>query len=268
MKKGCTSLLLLFLALTVLAQETDTLQTKDLQGVTVAARRHGTTTMSGALNGSVIHREELFRAACCNLGESFTTNPSVVVSYSDAATGAKQIRLLGLSGTYVQMLTENLPDFRGAASPFSLDYVPGTWMQSIQVSKGVSSVRNGFESITGQIDVEYLKPDDDEGVTANLYANTKSRVEANAEGNIHLGDPLSTELMVHFQHDWGHPTDRHGLSAGLSILYDYLGQRLAGTMATASNETETTSGLYVQYTYTLADRLTAMAGARVNFGRL
>lgn len=95
-------------------------------------------------------RAELSRAACCNLGESFVTNPSVDVSYSDAATGAKQIKLLGLSGTYVQMLTENIPNYRGAASPYGLGYVPGPWMQSIQVSKGISSVKNGYEAITGQ----------------------------------------------------------------------------------------------------------------------
>ena len=160
--------------------------------------------MGGAVNGVVLGREELFRAACCNLGESFTTNPSVDVSYSDAATGAKQIRLLGLSGIYVQMLSENLPDFRGAAAPFALDYVPGPWMQSIQVSKGASSVRNGYESITGQIDVEYLKPDDDEGVTLNLFGNTLTRIEANADGNLHLSSRLSSELLAHYQDDFRH----------------------------------------------------------------
>ena len=144
----------------------------DLQNVTITSRRSGTRRMGGAVNGVLINREELFKAACCNLGESFTTNPSVDVNYSDAATGAKQIKLLGLSGTYVQMLTENQPNFRGAAAPYSLDYVPGPWMNSIQVSKGSSSVRNGYESITGQIDIEYLKPDNDEGVTVNLYGGT------------------------------------------------------------------------------------------------
>ena len=184
--------------------QTDTLQTKSLDAVTVTARQGGMLRMSGAENGMKIGQLELFKAACCNLGESFTTNPSVDVNYSDATTGAKQIRLLGLSGTYVQMLTENLPNLRGAAAPYALDYVPGAWMNSIQVSKGASSVKNGYESITGQINVEYLKPDADEGMTVNLYGNTLSRMEANADGNIHLGEHLSTEIMAHFQKDWGH----------------------------------------------------------------
>lgn len=107
------------------------------------------------------------------------------------------------------MLTENLPNFRGAAAPYALDYVPGPWMNSIQVSKGASSVKNGYESITGQIDVEYLKPDADEGVTVNLYGNTKSRMDANADANIHLTDKLSSELLLHYQDDYGHHDDNN-----------------------------------------------------------
>ena len=201
----------MMLTLSAFGQDIDSLQADtvadkavDLQNVTITSRRSGTRRMGGAVNGVLINREELFKAACCNLGESFTTNPSVDVNYSDAATGAKQIKLLGLSGTYVQMLTENLPNFRGAAAPYSLDYVPGPWMNSIQVSKGSSSVRNGYESITGQIDIEYLKPDNDEGVTVNLYGGTLGRLEANADANVHLDDKLSTEVLVHYQDDFGH----------------------------------------------------------------
>ena len=200
---------LLFIPLRLSAQgiaiePTDTLLERQMDEVTVAARRSGTKPLTGAVGGVVIGREELFKAACCNLGESFTTNPSVDVNYSDAATGAKQIRLLGLSGIYVQMLTENLPNFRGAAAPYALDYVPGPWMKSIQVSKGSSSVRNGYESITGQIDIEYLKPDDDLGVTVNLFGNSMGRIETNADANVHLDSHLSTEALAHFQQDYSH----------------------------------------------------------------
>ena len=184
--------------------QADTIKTQNLNNVAITSRRASTRKMGGAVNGVMINKEELFKAACCNLGESFTTNPSVDVNYSDAATGAKQIKLLGLSGTYVQMLTENQPNFRGAAAPYALDYVPGPWMSGIQVSKGSSSVKNGYESITGQIDVEYLKPDAEEGVTLNLYGNTMSRMDANADANIHLNSQLSTELLAHYQDDFGH----------------------------------------------------------------
>ena len=199
--------IVMMLSLSAFGQDNDSVEVDkeaNLQNITITSRRSGTRRVKGPTNAQLITRDELFKAACCNLGESFTTNPSVDVNYSDAATGAKQIKLLGLSGTYVQMLTENLPNFRGAAAPYALDYVPGPWMKSIQVSKGSSSVRNGYESITGQIDVEYLKPDDEQGVTVNLFGNTMGRFEANADANVHMNDRLSTEILAHFQNEWGH----------------------------------------------------------------
>lgn len=174
----------------------DTIADQSLHEVTVKARRPGVTNLDGALNGHNISRAELFKAACCNLGESFSTNPSVDVSYNDAATGARQIKLLGLAGTYVQMLTEQLPNFRGAATPYALGYVPGPWMKSIQVSKGSASVKNGYESITGQINVEYLKPEDEQAVEVNLFGDSKSRIEANAAANLHVGERASGNLML------------------------------------------------------------------------
>ena len=170
-----------------------------LQEVKAVARKPGTSRLAGAVNGIAVNKDELFKAACCNLGESFTTNPSVDVAYNDATTGARQIKLLGLSGTYVQMLTENLPNFRGAAIPYALGYVPGPWMKGIQVSKGCASVKNGYESITGQINVDYLQPEDEQQVEVNLFGDTKSRIEANADANVHLSDRWATEILLHHE---------------------------------------------------------------------
>lgn len=170
----------------------------DLHEVVVSGRS-GIRSRYHTTNTDIIGQGQLVRAACCNLGESFTTNPSVDVSYSDAATGARQIKLLGLSGTYVQMLTENVPNLRGAAIPYSLGYVPGPWMQSIQVSKGAASVKNGYESTTGQINIEFLKPQNTDGVRGNGYIDSKLRQEINLDGNIHLNDRLSTSLLLHFE---------------------------------------------------------------------
>ena len=170
-----------------------------LQEVKAVARKPGTSRLAGVVNGIAMNKDELFKAACCNLGESFTTNPSVDVAYNDATTGARQIKLLGLSGTYVQMLTENLPNFRGAAIPYALGYVPGPWMKGIQVSKGSASVKNGYESITGQINVDYLQPEDEQQVEVNLFGDTKSRIEANADANVHLSDRWATEILLHHE---------------------------------------------------------------------
>lgn len=175
------------------------LKNKVLKEVDIVARKAGTSRLAGAVNGISVNKDELFKAACCNLGESFTTNPSVDVAYNDATTGARQIKLLGLSGTYVQMLTENLPNFRGAAIPYALGYVPGPWMKGIQVSKGSASVKNGYESITGQINVDYLQPEDEQQVEVNLFGDTKSRIEANADANVHLSDKWATEVLLHHE---------------------------------------------------------------------
>ena len=185
---------------------TATLKDQTLKDVTVTARRASVRSLSGAINGKDILRDELFKAACCNLGESFVNNASVDVNYSDATTGAKQIKLLGLSGTYVQMLTENLPNFRGAALPYGLGYVPGSWMKSMQVSKGNTSVKNGYEAMTGQINVEYVKPEDPTGMSVNLYGSTMGKFEANADGNIHINGNknLSTEILAHYENNWSH----------------------------------------------------------------
>ena len=141
--------------------------------------------------------EELSKAACCNLSESFETNPSVDVVFSDAATGAKQIRLLGLPGTYVQMLTENIPNLRGISSAYGLGFIPGPWMEGIQVSKGTGSVVNGYEAVTGQINVEYKKPPTSEIVYANLFASDAGRIEANLNSSVFLTPELSTGILLH-----------------------------------------------------------------------
>jgi len=146
---------------------------------------------------TVITTGELERAACCNLAESFETNASVDVSYSDALSGARQIQLLGLSGIYSQIMTENVPLIRGLATPFGLNYIPGSWMESIQVAKGTSSVVHGYESITGQINVEYKKPESGDKFFLNLFGNSNLRFEANADGSVKINDRLSTSVLVH-----------------------------------------------------------------------
>ena len=188
----------LFVSQQVLAQTDSVASTHKLKEVVVKVT-NGMKSKRRVDNTDIIGQGQLIRAACCNLGESFTANPSVDVSYSDAATGARQIKLLGLSGTYVQMLTENIPNLRGASMPYSLGYVPGPWMQSIQVSKGASSVKNGYESTTGQINIEFLKPQGTDGIRANIYQDSELKTEVNLDGSTHLNNRLSTATLLHFE---------------------------------------------------------------------
>jgi len=118
-----------------------------------------------------INSEELLKAACCNLSESFETNPSIDVNFSDALTGTKQIRMLGLTSPYLLITEENIPMVRGASQAYGLSFTPGTWIESIQITKGTGSVVNGYESIAGQINTEIKKPFSDAPLFFNLYTS-------------------------------------------------------------------------------------------------
>ena len=175
-----------------------------MNDIEVTARRVGSTIdrLSPMLTENVT-ADELSKAACCNLGESFQTNASVDVNYADAATGAKTIQLLGLQGRYVQMMSENVPSLRGMASPYGLSYIPGPWMNGIQISKGVGTVINGYEAITGQINVDYKKPvGTDEIASLNLYGSNTGRAELNATANIKVGPQVRTNIMVNIANDF------------------------------------------------------------------
>ena len=190
-----------------------------LDEVTITERRMGVLkSRTSAFDTQTIGTEELCRAACCNLSEAFETNASVDVAYADAATGAKQIRLLGLSGTYVQLIQENTPAVRGLAQTFGLEYIPGPWMQSIQVSKGTSSVINGYEATSGQINVELLKPQTQNPLSVNLMLNSELMAEANIAGGWQI--PLKEHEHEHkHHHEHGEHCDHESLYTGLLAHY-------------------------------------------------
>jgi len=149
--------------------------------------------------GNVVNvsSEELLKAACCNLSESFETNPSIDVNFSDAVTGRKQINMLGLNTPYILISQENIPAFRGSSQINGLTYTPGTWVESIQITKGAGSVVHGFESIAGQINTELIKPISDEVLLVNLYGAVDGRLEFNTHYNQSISEKWSTGLYVH-----------------------------------------------------------------------
>ena len=150
-----------------------------------------------ATNMTTMTGKELLKAACCNLAESFETNPSIDVNFSDAVTGNKQIKMLGLTSPYILIAEENIPNVRGASQAFGLSFTPGTWVESIQVTKGAGTVINGYESISGQINTELIKPADDIPLFVNLYGSTDSRFEGNVHLNKKLNDKWSSSLFLH-----------------------------------------------------------------------
>jgi outer membrane receptor for ferrienterochelin and colicins len=169
-----------------------------LKEVVVTRRQRSTVVNTiSPIRVATITSKELLKAACCNLSESFETNPSVDVSYNDAVTGSKQIQLLGLSGVYTQLTVENLPGPRGIATPLGLNSIAGPWVESIQLSKGTGSVVNGFESIAGQINIELKKPEAMERLYANGYINSMGKTDVNLNLSQKIGEKWATALLLH-----------------------------------------------------------------------
>ncbi|ARV16390.1 TonB-dependent receptor [Polaribacter sp. SA4-12] len=148
-------------------------------------------------NMFTVNSDELLKAACCNLAESFETNPSIDVSFSDALTGTKQIQMLGLTSPYLLISQENIPSVRGASQVFGLTFTPGTWVESIQITKGAGSVVNGYESISGQINAELVKPFSDNKFFLNAYSSLNGRLELNTHFNQRVSDKWQTGLYIH-----------------------------------------------------------------------
>ena len=172
----------------------------DIDEVVVEGQQRGNYAKSGGITRQEqISFAGLCKMACCSLAESFENSASVTVGYSDAISGARQIKMLGLAGTYTQILDENRPIMQGAGAAYGLSYTPGMWLNSIQVSKGVASVTAGHEAITGQINLEHRKPTDDERFFLNLYFDSELRPEINVSSAIPLlpDKSLSTVIMAH-----------------------------------------------------------------------
>ncbi|MFD1063238.1 TonB-dependent receptor domain-containing protein [Winogradskyella litorisediminis] len=172
--------------------------TSALDEVTITSRKLATTrSYLKPTNTMTVSSDELLKAACCNLSESFETNPSIDVNFADAVSGTKQIRMLGLKSPYILISTENVPAIRGASQAYGLGFIPGTWVESIQITKGAGSVVNGYESIAGQINAELVKPLTDNQFFLNAYGSINGRLELNTHFNQKLSDKWSSGLYLH-----------------------------------------------------------------------
>jgi len=169
-----------------------------LSGVSVKAKQSETSLSKLSVPVSeLITTKGLMKMACCNLAESFENSATISVGFTDAVSGAKKIQMLGLSGIYSQMLMENIPTMRGLAASFGWSQTPASWLESIQVSKGNSSVVNGYESITGQINLEFKKPDKTDDLSVDLFADDANEYEINLTGARKVSKNLWTNLLLH-----------------------------------------------------------------------
>ena len=185
--------LILVLLCTFAAKAQDTLQSVQIRTDANSTKK----SFRKVTNTATMTSKELLKAACCNLAESFETNPSIDVNFSDALTGTKQIRMLGLTSPYLMITEENIPSVRGASQAYGLTFTPGTWIESIQITKGAGSVVNGYESISGQINTELIKPVNDIPFFLNVYGSTDARFEVNTHFNTKVSEKWSSSLFVH-----------------------------------------------------------------------
>lgn len=170
----------------------------ELEEVTLKSKKKATQrSFIQTKNVFTVNSEELLKAACCNLAESFETNPSIDVNFSDALTGTRQIQMLGLKSPYLLITQENIPSIRGAGQVFGLTFTPGTWVESIQITKGAGSVINGYESISGQINAELVKPLTDNRIFLNAYGSLGGRYELNSHLNHKISDKWQTGIYIH-----------------------------------------------------------------------
>ncbi|RCW90144.1 TonB-dependent receptor [Winogradskyella arenosi] len=185
---------------------------EELDAVEISTRKQATQkSYLKASNTFTVTSDELLKAACCNLAESFETNPSIDVNFADAVSGTRQIKMLGLTSPYILIATENIPAIRGASQAYGLSFIPGTWVESIQITKGTGSVVNGFESIAGQINTELVKPTTDDKLFVNLYGASNERLELNTHFNTAVSDKWSTGVYIHGNtHQEKHDTNDDG----------------------------------------------------------
>ena len=170
----------------------------ELEEVTLKSKKKATQrSFIQTQNVFTVNSAELLKAACCNLAESFETNPSIDVNFSDALTGTRQIQMLGLKSPYLLITQENIPSIRGAGQVFGLTFTPGTWVESIQITKGAGSVINGYESISGQINAELVKPLTDNRIFLNAYGSLGGRYELNSHLNHKISDKWQTGVYIH-----------------------------------------------------------------------
>ncbi len=163
-------------------------QKTNLQEVLVSAEKEGTIMSNRTgIKTEILTSVELKKSACCDLAGCFETQSSVQPQTTNVITNAKELRILGLSGVYNQVLIDGFPMIQGLSFTYGISSIPGTLVDNIYISKGANSVLQGFESISGQINVEIIKPNATEKLFANIYVNSFAEKHLNLTTNFKVG---------------------------------------------------------------------------------
>ena len=187
-----------FLKLFSQDDNSDTMMMNDLMEVVILKKKKSISQLYNISSNVInVDKEELLKSACCNISESFETNPHIETNFTNSIIGIKQISLFGLKSPYILISEEDLPSIRAGTQVIGLNYIPGTWVESIQINKGTSNVENGYESLTGEINVKLKKPKDDDPFFLNIFRGYKGRNELNIQFSEKLSNKLYSSLFVH-----------------------------------------------------------------------
>ena len=187
-----------FLKLTSQDDNSDTMMMNDLMEIVILKKKKSISQLYNISSNVInVDKEELLKSACCNISESFETNPHIETNFTNSIIGIKQITLFGLKSPYILISEEDLPSIRAGTQVIGLNYIPGTWVESIQINKGTSNVENGYESLTGEINIKLKKPKVDDPFFLNIFRGYKGRNELNIQFSEKLSDKLFSNLFVH-----------------------------------------------------------------------
>lgn len=144
-----------------------------VKGVDISAARPSTYFAPTDQKTEVITAKELEKAACCDLSTCFSTNSSVQPEVTDVITDTRELQMLGLSGIYTQVLVDNVPGLiHGLNQSYGVSFIPGPMIDRIFVVKGASSVLQGYESISGLVNVLLKDGFDSDRLYLNAYMNS------------------------------------------------------------------------------------------------
>lgn len=174
--------------------EVQLIEDATLQEVNITAKGSATRFANDVAKVEVLGVREIQRAACCSLAGCFSTNSNVEANVTNVVTDAKELRILGLSGVYNQVLVDGLPLIQGLAYPYGPNSYPGTMIEKIFVTKGANSVLQGFESISGQINMEFHQPESAPTLFLNAFANSFGETQYNV--NYMVKKPSWSNLSI------------------------------------------------------------------------
>jgi len=170
------------------------IQNTTTETIVIEDEQSSTYISDDAAKTEIITSQELVKDACCDLSGCFGKNSSVEVAVTDIITDSKELKILGLEGVYTQILIDNMPMMNGLNVKYGVSSISGSMIDRITISKGSNSVINGYESISGIMNVILRDYDNSDLVLVNGFINNSLEKQF----NMNLTNQLSKNVNTIF----------------------------------------------------------------------